>query len=126
MSRSWITVWLHQGMDSRCHLRGAARLVTILFPQSVSASNITIAFTGLIANNSISGATFGVAYSAGGAFSDNLIFNNNIGVIATVAGSTNGFGFVGSTAPNQIYNNQTGVQLIGQMQNQHIYDNTTG
>src|SRR5439155_18505287 len=37
-----------------------------------------------------------------------------------------GFGFVGTTLPNDIYGNTTGVSLSGSMQNQHVFANTTG
>ena len=86
---------------------------------------ITAAFTGPIENNEVRGATVGVAYAAAADLGSNRIHDNQTGIVATAAGN-GGLGFVGAAAPNQIYANAIGVQLTGQMQNQHVYANTTG
>ncbi len=88
--------------------------------------NITALFTGPIDSNDIHGATTGINYTLATNLSGNRIHNNTTGVVTTVAGTTNGFGFVSPNIPNEIYSNVTGVNLTGQMQNQHIWSNTTG
>ena len=97
----------------------------------VSATSIGLdvaaTFTGLIENNSIHNAPIGVAYNAAAELSGNLIHDNITGVTSIIGDATTGFGFVGTTLPNQIYANTIGVQLIAAtMQGQHIYGNTTG
>jgi uncharacterized repeat protein (TIGR01451 family) len=88
---------------------------------------IAVAFTGLIEKNSLHGAQTGIAYSAAAALSNNRVYGNTTGVTSTVADSTNGLGFFGTTLPNQIYGNGPGVRLTAaSMQNQHIYGNATG
>ena len=68
-----------------------------------------------------------MAYKARAELSNNRIYANLTGVTSTVADDINGLGFVGTTQPNQIYANATGVQLIAAtMQNQHVYGNITG
>ena len=93
-----------------------------------SGTGLVIAapFSGTIANNAIHGGSVGISYSASAALSANRIYGNTTGVVSTVAGTINGFGFVGITQPNEIFSNVTGVQLTGQMQNQYIHDNATG
>ena len=82
-------------------------------------------FSGLIEDNAFHGGYVGIYYGAPAALSANRIYDNNYaGVIATVPGTTDGFGFVGDTQPNDIYQNYQGVELDGgQMQNQYIHDN---
>lgn len=87
---------------------------------------LTAPWTGQIRDNAIHGGVTGVAYSAAAVLDGNRIYGNTMGVSSTVGGTTNGFGFVGSSR-NEIYNNTTGVTLINaQMQNQHVYGNVTG
>ncbi|HEV8608216.1 MAG TPA: right-handed parallel beta-helix repeat-containing protein, partial [Tepidisphaeraceae bacterium] len=95
---------------------------------TATTTGITIntAFTGSIDANDIHGAATGVNYAAAASLKGNLIHDNTTGVVATVAGIVNGFGFVSPGIQNEIYSNTTGVNLTGQMQNQHIHDNTTG
>jgi len=81
-------------------------------------------FSGHVQDNDIHGAATGLYYEAAAAVGGNRIFDNDIGVVAAVAGDTEGFGFVGTTEPNEIFGNATGVVLDGQMQNQTIRDNT--
>ena len=89
--------------------------------------SITAAFNGAIADNEIHNAQTGVNYQAAAALSDNAIHDNGIGVISSVLDTTSGVGFVGTTQPNQIFDNGTGVKLNNaMMQNQHIYDNALG
>jgi len=47
-------------------------------------------------------------------------------VRARVAGPDDGLGFVGDTRPNEIYENTTGVDLVGRMHGQHISRNNVG
>ncbi|MGK7961944.1 right-handed parallel beta-helix repeat-containing protein, partial [Crocosphaera sp.] len=94
---------------------------------ATSGTGITIntAFEGQITENEISGGTVGIAYNAPAYLNHNRIYDNQTGVVVTVA-QQNGFGFVGEAARNEIFNNQIGVQLTeGQVQNQHIYNNVT-
>lgn len=84
------------------------------------------AFTGLIEANTFHGGAVGVAYQAAAALSGNRIADNATGVLSLVAGNVNGFGFVGTTLPNQIFHNATGVNLLGRMQGQHVFANATG
>jgi hypothetical protein len=67
-----------------------------------------------------------VAYRAPAALSDNRIYNNGTGVVATLSDLGQAFGFVDQTAPNEIYGNALGVRLTGLMRNQYIHDNTVG
>ena len=84
-------------------------------------------FGGLIEDNDIHGAAVGVNYSASAALSGNRIHDNTTGVRVTVGGTLDGFGFVADEQPNEIYANVTGVELVGgRIQNQHIFNNTTG
>ena len=89
--------------------------------------SIAAAFTGAIASNDIDDAAVGVSYQAAAALADNRIHDDGTGVESTVLDPTNGFGFVGTTVPNQIFDNQTGVNLVdANMQNQDVYDNALG
>ena len=89
--------------------------------------SITAAFTGPISTNIIHNAQTGVNYQAAAALSDNAIHDNGIGVISSVLDTTSGFGFAGTTQPNQIFDNGTGVELNNAtMQNQDVYDNALG
>ncbi|MGA2259529.1 MAG: right-handed parallel beta-helix repeat-containing protein, partial [Thermoguttaceae bacterium] len=89
--------------------------------------SITAAFTGPISANIIHNAQTGVNYQAAAALSDNSIHDNGTGVVSSVLDTASGFGFVGTTQPNQIFDNSTGVQLNNAtMQNQHVYDNASG
>lgn len=89
--------------------------------------SIAAAFTGAITSNDIYNAAVGINYQAATALGDNRIHDNVTGVESTVLDPSNGFGFVGSTGPNQIFDNQTGVNLEdANMQNQDIYDNAVG
>ena len=96
---------------------------------SVSGTGISItaAFTGAISANLIHNSQTGVNYQAAAALSANSIHDNATGVVSAVPDATNGFGFVGITLPNQIFDNSIGVQLnSATMQNQHVYDNSLG
>jgi hypothetical protein len=89
--------------------------------------DIEAPFAGLIESNAIHTANVGVAYNAAATLSNNNISSNVTGVSSTVADPAGALGFVGTTTPNQIHNNVTGVQLHGvAMQGQHVYANTTG
>ena len=89
--------------------------------------SIAAAFTGAIASNDISSAVVGINYQAAAALADNRIHDDGTGVESTVLGPANGFGFFGTTVPNQIFDNQTGVNLAdANMQNQDIFDNALG
>ncbi len=83
-------------------------------------------FGGTITGNTLYGSAIGLAYNAAAAVGGNQIFDNVTGVMATVINPASALGFVGSVSPNQIFGNTTGVDLLGQMQGQHIFDNTTG
>jgi len=91
-----------------------------------TALNLAANFSGSLSDNDFSGSSVGVAYSAAAPLNGNRIHDNTTGVISTVAGTTNGLGFVNVGLPNENFRNVTGVQLTGQMQNQHIFNNTTG
>ena len=64
--------------------------------------DIAAAFTGLIENNAFHNAQVGVAYGAAAALGGNLIYDNVTGVTSSVGDTASGFGFVGTTLPNQI------------------------
>ncbi len=81
--------------------------------------------TGLVQRNEFRFAAVGVRYEFSAALSDNYIANNQVGVLAAVNSTVNGFGYLPST-PNRISRNQVGVELTGRMQNQHIYRNGLG
>ena len=89
--------------------------------------SITAAFTGTISANIIHNAQTGVSYQAAAALSGNSIHDNATGVVSNVAAVASALGFVGSTQPDQVFDNSTGVQLnSATMQNQHVYDNALG
>ena len=89
--------------------------------------SITAALTGVISANIIHNAQTGVSYQAAAALSDNSIHDNATGVVSNVAAVASALGFVGSTQPDQIFDNSTGVQFNNAtMQNQHVYDNALG
>jgi hypothetical protein len=88
--------------------------------------SVLAAFSGSIDRNDISGATTGVNYAARAPLVANRIHNNVTGLISTVAGDVDGLGFALVGVPNEIHANGTGVQLTGQMQNQHVHDNALG
>ena len=84
-------------------------------------------FTGTIAQNDIHGSQTGVAYHAAAEFGRNRIYENQRGVMTTVGGIVSSLGFIGAAGPNEIYQNDVGVDLVdAQVQNQHIHNNTTG
>ncbi len=91
-----------------------------------TAVAIDAPFGGTITGNAIHGAAVGLAYNAAAAVGDNQIFETDIGVMDTVIDPASALGFVGSVGANQIFDNGTGVDLLGQMQGQHIFDNRTG
>ena len=95
---------------------------------STTGISITAAFTGTISTNIIHNAQTGVSYQAAAALSDNSIHDNGYRRGQQRGRpSTSGFGFAGSTQPDQIFDNSTGVQLNNAtMQNQHVYDNALG
>ncbi len=95
-------------------------------PGSGTGLSIAAAFAGSIHNNDISGFQTGVVYAAAADLGGNRIHDNAVGVRATVTGSVSALGFVGASEPNEIYANTVGVDLAGQMQNQHIFGNVTG
>ncbi|MGO9467264.1 MAG: beta strand repeat-containing protein, partial [Isosphaeraceae bacterium] len=89
-----------------------------------TALEIDAPFTGTITGNALHGANIGLAYNAAAAVGGNQIYDNATGVVATVIDPASAFGFVGASSPNQIYQNSIGVDLLGQMQGQHIFDNS--
>ncbi len=90
------------------------------------ALDIQQAFSGLISGNDIRGATIGVHYAAAAPLVGNRIYQNTTGVVSSVAGSSDGLGFALVGEPNEIYDNGTGVNLVGRMQNQVVRNNTVG
>ncbi|MBI5616868.1 MAG: right-handed parallel beta-helix repeat-containing protein, partial [Gammaproteobacteria bacterium] len=89
--------------------------------------DIANAFSGLIDGNTITNGVTGVRYDAAAALSGNLIANNATGVRTTIAGTTNGLGFVAGSGVNRISGNGTGIQSIGaQFQQQNVDGNTVG
>ncbi|KKL55380.1 hypothetical protein LCGC14_2255990, partial [marine sediment metagenome] len=88
--------------------------------------NLAAAFGSVIEDNDIHGADVGLAYSAPATVSNNRIYDNITGVVATVDSDVDGFGFVQPADPNEISGNTTGVDLTGRMQDQYIHDNDTG
>ena len=83
-------------------------------------------FSGPIRANDIHDAQIGVSYNAAAALGGNRVYANQVGIMATVADEIDGLGFVDSAESNQVFDNTIGVQLTGLMQNQHVYNNTTG
>jgi Ca2+-binding RTX toxin-like protein len=88
--------------------------------------DLQAAFSGPIRSNRIHGADVGVRYDVAAQLGENEIFLNATGVIATVDSTTDGFGFVPGALANEIYDNDTGVQLTGRMRGQHVFHNTIG
>ena len=91
-----------------------------------TALAINAPFTGPIEDNNIHNANFGVAYAAAADLKHNRIFNNTVGIHATVDSDVLGLGFTGDGGSNEIFSNETGVSLLGRMQNQHVFGNETG
>ncbi len=83
-------------------------------------------FTGTIGENDISSAQNGVLYAAAAPLSQNRIHDNVVGIRSTVSGAS-ALGVVTGSAGNEIYQNSTGVVLIGaDLQSQKIHDNAIG
>ncbi len=97
-----------------------------IITSSETVLDIAAPFGGSITGNSLTGGTIGLDYGAAAAVGGNQIFGNTTGVLATVIGTAAAFGFVGPADPNSIYGNTTGVDLLGQMQGQDIFENSTG
>ncbi|MCB2043399.1 MAG: right-handed parallel beta-helix repeat-containing protein, partial [Rhodoferax sp.] len=88
---------------------------------------ISNAFSGLIADNRIQGNQVGVRYDAGAALAGNTVYGSAIGIRSTVAGMTDGLGFVAGSGINLVDQNTTGIQSVGaQFQLQHVTRSTTG
>ena len=84
-------------------------------------------FDGRIHRNTIRGGDVGVVYAASVVLEANRIFGHRVGISATVADPEAALGFVaGTTLPNDIYQNEIGVELSGRMQRQTIRDNGVG
>ena len=97
------------------------------FTAAAMGISIAAAFTGAITSNDIDNAAVGISYQAAAPLGDNRIHDNVTGIESTVLDSSNGFGFVGTALPNQIFDNQTGVNLAdANMQNQDLSDNAVG
>ncbi|MFN7333087.1 MAG: right-handed parallel beta-helix repeat-containing protein, partial [bacterium] len=91
-----------------------------------TAFDLDAPMAGIVRNNTFFHSSVGVRYEFPAVFSDNDIRSNEIGVIATVNSTSEGFGFQTSSLPNRIDSNAIGVQLTGRMQNQRITRNGTG
>nr|WP_161501480.1 right-handed parallel beta-helix repeat-containing protein [Rhodopirellula sp. SM50] len=88
---------------------------------------INESFQGRVHHNEISGSDVGVTYAAPTILEANRIYGHRVGVVATVDGQDAALGFVaGTTLPNVIYDNETGVDLTGRMQLQSVHDNDVG
>ncbi|MEX2185792.1 MAG: right-handed parallel beta-helix repeat-containing protein [Pirellulales bacterium] len=112
------------GIDVQADSGG--RIANNVIAATATGLSIGAPFAGTVEANEIRGATIGVQYDAPAALSRNRVHHNTTGVASTVAGTLEGLGFVAATQPNDIYANTTGVQLSGQMQNQHVFDNAVG
>lgn len=89
--------------------------------------SVAAPFTGLIEANEVHDSTTGIAFSATAALSANRVHDNSIGIAVSGHLGVSSQGFGGQIAPNQIFDNGTGVQLLGgQVSGQHIYGNGTG
>ncbi|HEV3343905.1 MAG TPA: right-handed parallel beta-helix repeat-containing protein, partial [Pirellulales bacterium] len=113
-------------------LTGTGATGLMLRDNQIAASSVGIelgvAAAGQIVANDVSASSTGldlrVAFN--GPISNNRIHNNVVGVATSVADTNTGLGFIAGL-PNQIYANTTGVQLnTAVLQDQHIYDNSTG
>ncbi|MCB2027589.1 MAG: right-handed parallel beta-helix repeat-containing protein, partial [Rhodoferax sp.] len=68
-----------------------------------------------------------VRYDAGAALAGNTVYGSAIGIRSTVAGMTDGLGFVAGSGINLVDQNTTGIQSVGaQFQLQHVTRSTTG
>ncbi|MBI1395302.1 MAG: LEPR-XLL domain-containing protein, partial [Betaproteobacteria bacterium] len=89
--------------------------------------DIAATFSGPISGNSITNAATGIAYDAAAALSGNTVTGASVGVRTTVAGTTNGLGFVAGSGTNHIVGNTTGVVSVGaQFQQLDIDGNQVG
>ena len=86
-----------------------------------TALNLVATFTGMIENNDFRNAAVGVAYQLVNTERGNRIDHNATGVVSTVGSARQrGLGFPAGSGPNEIFANTTGVNLTGQMQQQHV------
>jgi hypothetical protein len=88
---------------------------------------LSAVFSGLIENNDISQAAWGVQYVVGELLSNNRIHDNGTGIVTMVGSTATGVGYLATTLANQIYKNNLGVQLQqAVLQGQHVFANGTG
>jgi parallel beta-helix repeat protein len=127
-----VNVQLHDNRvsDSTLGVLIAAASSGLIFANDVAATDTALdaraEFAGPIHDNAFHSAAVGVRYDLPTDLFCNRIFGNTTGVIVSVDSTTGGLGFFGSGEPNQIFANQTGVQLTGRMQNQHVHGNALG
>ncbi|MBI84895.1 MAG: hypothetical protein CMJ81_17005, partial [Planctomycetaceae bacterium] len=96
------------------------------FSATATGLEMDAGFTGPIDHNRFHDATVGVRYDLPLELSENDIFNNTTGVIASIDSNVDGLGYVSGTELNRIFNNATGVELTGLMRRQHVFGNTVG
>ncbi len=108
----------------------AARTNANVHDNTIIASSdgvsIRAAQDGLLSDNDISGAFFGLRYEAPADVEGNLIHGNRFGVTANISSAGQAFGEIGAGVANIIKGNATGVTLNGRMIGQFIIGNTTG
>ncbi len=84
-------------------------------------------FAGLITGNEITKSATGIYYGVPTLLDNNRIHDGTIGITTIVNSTSGGLGFFGSTRPNQIDRNTTGVNLLAAtMQNQWVLANIIG
>ncbi len=84
-------------------------------------------FKGDIRDNDFRNAKLGVRYGASAPLNGNRIHDNDLGVRATVGGTTDALGFLPASAPNEISGNLVGLELAAaEVQNQHVFGNDRG
>ena len=84
-------------------------------------------FVGLITSNEVAGAATGVYYGVPTLLDNNRIHDGGVGITTIVNSTSGGLGYFGSTVPNQVDRNGTGIELRNAVvQNQRILANGTG
>jgi len=122
---------LHNRFVGEIGIRIASTSGGLIAHNDIAAKTVGLAidalFDGEIRDNDIRGSALGVRYAAAANLSANRIHDNVTGVRSTVSGTGDALGFVGTGAPNRIFDNQLGLELVNAAaQNQVIENNLRG
>ncbi len=85
-------------------------------------------FAGLITENTVRNSSTGILYAAANSLDANLLVANTTGIATSVGSTANGLGYFGTTRPNRIQGNTTGISLSQSavVQRQYVWGNSNG